>query len=132
LYRECVLVGSERLVSCAGCGRQPEGERLRGRCEGSQPGRQPVKRTQERTDWSMGGQLWWRFRQFQNSSSVSTMKAAARIARLFLLTLCFVCAAFPQNAAQMIASIEAAQAPDYQGLDYFSTAFLSIPLGKPC
>ena len=68
----------------------------------------------------MGGQLWWRFRQFQNSSSVSTMKAAARIRRLFLLTLCFVCAAFPQNAAQMIAAIEAAQAPDHQGFDSYT------------
>jgi len=48
------------------------------------------------------------------------MKAAARIARLFLLTLCFVCAAFPQNAAQMIAAIEAAQAPDHQGFDSYT------------
>ena len=48
------------------------------------------------------------------------MKAAPRSARLFLLTLCFVCAAFPQNAAQMIAAIEAAQAPDHQGFNSYT------------
>jgi len=48
------------------------------------------------------------------------MKAAARIRRLFLLTLCFVCAAFPQNAAQMIAAIEAAQASDHQGFNSYT------------
>jgi CubicO group peptidase (beta-lactamase class C family) len=48
------------------------------------------------------------------------MKAAPRSARLFLLTLCFVCAAFPQNAAQMIAAIEAAQAPDQQGFNSYT------------
>ena len=48
------------------------------------------------------------------------MKDAVRIARLFLWTLCFVCAAFAQNASQMIAAIESAQVPDHQGFDSYT------------
>ena len=48
------------------------------------------------------------------------MRAAVRIPRLFLFLLCFVCAAFPQDAAQMIAAIEAAQVPDHQGFDAYT------------
>src|SRR5260370_28736287 len=48
------------------------------------------------------------------------MQVAVKIARIFLLTLCFACATFPQDAARMIATVEAAQVPDHQGLDSFT------------